>query len=787
MTHAHADRLYRLLPAVYRTRDAEQGEPLRALLRIVEDEMRAVHEDVEGLYADWFVETCSDALLPYLGDLVGMRGLGGDGPGGLPSQRALVANAIAWRRRKGTTTMLEELARSVTGWGARAQPSFEVLAWNQHLDHVRHEWSPPPDTDWAYRPADAWAPVDNARKDRMRGANSGSGVGTVDLRHRDQADRVGGAFDDAGHTVDVRRIRQSEGWHNLRSVAIHLWRLQAYPLKRVEAARSGKAANGWHFDPLGAPMPLFHFPETEDDMAGRVRERHVAAPLRPVALGLDLLAHSQVAHDGSDEDARDNSVHYGPLRNLAVYVNGSAKPVPPSQVLARDLSQWGPVPAGFVAIDARLGRLAFGTPLPNGVHVTYCHGFSADVGGGSYDVAPPEERAHILVARDPTVKPKPPAPDQPAPPVLDSLATALTDAVKRTGRVIVEILDSGTYHEPLNVDVPAGTHLVVRAAPRQRPLLRPKPGGADTPWIVKGLATPAGQTAPTFELRGCVVAGAGLRAEGTLASLRLAHCTLVPGLDRTEHAQTRLPVSGATPSLTSKAAGPLRIELERCITGPLHLPSRLHELFVRECILDAPEVLSAPVTPAMRQADEALPTVKLDAPRVSIGPPKDAVAPHATSTDHLFGPAATIERSTVLGAVTVQELCMGSESIFLRPVRVQRRQSGCVRFSWLPESSETPRRHRCQPHLALEKKMPAKEADAIRMRLRPAFSSLQYGDPAYAQLGLLCAPEVREGAEDGSEMGVFCHLKQPQREKSLRVRLDEFLPFGLEAGLIYMS
>ena len=36
-------------------------------------------------------------------------------------------------------------------------------------------------------------------------------------------------------------------------------------------------------------------------------------------------------------------------------------------------------------------------------------------------------------------------------------------------------------------------------------------------------------------------------------------------------------------------------------------------------------------------------------------------------------------------------------------------------------------------------------------------------------------------------MGVYCQLKQPQRESNLRIRLDEYLPFSLEAGLIYVT
>jgi hypothetical protein len=151
------------------------------------------------------------------------------------------------------------------------------------------------------------------------------------------------------------------------------------------------------------------------------------------------------------------------------------------------------------------------------------------------------------------------------------------------------------------------------------------------------------------------------------------------------------------------------------------------------------------------------------------------------------GPPTTLERTTVLGIVHVKELTLATEVIFTEPVVAERRQAGCVRFSHVPEGSQTPRRYRCQPDLALEGvTCPSKQA-RIRARLRPSFTSVHYGHPAYAQLSLTCAEEIRTGAEDGSEMGAFSHLKQPQRETNLRIRLEEYLPFGLEAGLIYVT
>jgi hypothetical protein len=76
---------------------------------------------------------------------------------------------------------------------------------------------------------------------------------------------------------------------------------------------------------------------------------------------------------------------------------------------------------------------------------------------------------------------------------------------------------------------------------------------------------------------------------------------------------------------------------------------------------------------------------------------------------------------------------------------------------------------------------------AILARLRPDYTSFHFGDPGYAQLSPYCAEEIRTGAADGAEMGVFNMLKQPQRETNLRIRLREYLPFGLEPGLIYVT
>ena len=124
-----------------------------------------------------------------------------------------------------------------------------------------------------------------------------------------------------------------------------------------------------------------------------------------------------------------------------------------------------------------------------------------------------------------------------------------------------------------------------------------------------------------------------------------------------------------------------------------------------------------------------------------------------------------------------------------------------MRFSFVPFGSRTPRRHRCQPDLAIRARldealaadpgMSAADQDALRAavvaRMLPSFTASAYGRPAYLQLRMSTPAEIRMGAADGAEMGAYCLLKQPQRASNLRTRLDEYLPFGLESGQIYIT
>lgn len=50
---------------------------------------------------------------------------------------------------------------------------------------------------------------------------------------------------------------------------------------------------------------------------------------------------------------------------------------------------------------------------------------------------------------------------------------------------------------------------------------------------------------------------------------------------------------------------------------------------------------------------------------------------------------------------------------------------------------------------------------------------------------LVGAAEILEGAEDGSEMGALGILKGSLRIPDLETALDEYLKFGMDAGIFY--
>ena len=711
------DELYHLLPAVYRLRDAEREGVLRALLAVLAQEAAVVDEDIARLYDNWFIETCDPWVVAYIGDLLGVRGLYPVGPG-TASQRAYVANTLGYRRRKGTVGVLEQLAFDVTGWRAKAVEFFQLLGTTQYLKHLRP-----------------------------------SNVRTPDLRDTNALELLGGPFERAARTAEVRRLPPGRGRYNIPNVGLYLWRLQSYPIARGTARQVGAAADGrYTFGPLGHDAPLFNLPRTESGITDLAQEIDVPAPLRRRGL-----RESPEPYFAAGRAA------------LQVFVRAAPDPasfteVPSGSISIADLSLWQRPPAPppgelAVAVDPELGRMTFpaGTTRDR-VEVSYAYGFSADIGGGPYartrNVDPDfVERIDWQAGVGQAVTPVP-----------GTVFRTLGEAVKEwngqpKGTVgVIAILDSRTYEEDLTgadhrIELKEGSELLIVAADW------PEVDVSGTPTRVTGQFAPQGrrphllgkvdvvgtaggtsEVPGRLTLDGLLVEGPLTVLEGNLGGLRLTDCTLVPD------------TGGLTASSTGSAAkrnAALEVELERSISGQLSLPQAVPELRIADSAVDAAGSATA-----------------IDAP----------------------GAAVRVETSTILGATAVRTLEAGN-SIFTGAVAASRRQVGCVRFCFVPSVPETstPRRFRCQPDLALKGVEDAGEQANVRARVVPAFTSLAYGSPGYVQLGRACPAEIRTGAEDGSEMGAFSSLRQPQREANLRTALDEYLRFSLEAGVFYVT
>ncbi len=128
--------MYGLLPAYYRILDAEQGEPLKAFIDILAREGGLVEDNISQLYENWFIETCEEWVVPYIGDLLGVKNIHEIADVAF-TRRAYVANTLAYRRRKGTAAVIEQLALDVTGWRSKEVEFFQNLATTQNLNHIR--------------------------------------------------------------------------------------------------------------------------------------------------------------------------------------------------------------------------------------------------------------------------------------------------------------------------------------------------------------------------------------------------------------------------------------------------------------------------------------------------------------------------------------------------------------------------------------------------------------------------------------------------------------------------
>ncbi len=699
--------------------------PLHSLLLVIQEQLAVLAEDLDQLYDDHFIETCAQWVIPYIGDLIGYQSVKGIAPA-IDNPRSEVAGTISLRRRKGTVLVMEQLARDVTGWGAHAVEFFQILGDTQYMNHLRlfNHYAP-------------------------------------DVRCWKRGLYISTGFDCTAHKVDVRRIASRRGRYNIQNIGIFLWSLNAYSSTRDQAAISAPTPQSLRFSSLGMDIPLFHraLPQGE----------RIVDPAQPFNVA-DRLKRRVLC---DDLQKGVGAVYYGENKSLALYVD--EKLLNPYEIEVANLSgvdgSWANIPAAGspfrAVVDPELGRIALppaaaGQPLPR-VKVFYHYGFNADMGGGEYD------RTGTFIVEDLAFVF--PFPDTAGVPRYTTLQGAVNFAISQlaaNGQAAVEITDSRTYPETgllaLTVDLPAGTSLELRAAEGARPTL-----------LLDGEISVTGAASSSFYLNGLLIAGSAamapanpapaalLHAPATrpsgsanaLEKLSISHCTLVPGWSVDTHGA---PSFGTQPTLIAEPAG-LEVIAARSILGAIRA-GEFVTTNASDSIIDA----TGPTNVAYAALDG-----------ISGGGPLT------------LGSASTPDKSglgcTVVGKVHATLLALVSNSIFwaglvkgdtwVTGLIADRKQEGCVGFSFLPAGAKTPRRFEC-----VEQGIASPQ---------PIFFAFRYGRPGYMKLLTSTPDVVRRGADDGGEMGAFHFVLAPLRETDLRVRMQEYMPVGLEFGIIYQN
>jgi len=721
------DRLYQLLPVIYRQRDEQYGLPLRDLLRVIAEQVDVVEEDILQLYENWFIETCQDWVVPYIGDLIGYQPVHEAGEPGATAEerrrnrilipRQEVANTIQSRRRRGTLAILEEISRATAGWPARAVEFFRLLAFTQSLNHLR----------------------------------PGRG-GWVDLRDADALDLIDSPFDRLGHTVDVRSVAstRTQARYNLPSVGLFVWRLKEYPVTRGQCAclEEDGLPFAFTFSFLGNDAPRFARLSPETDPAHIADETNLPVPIRRLAF------------------ERDKERFYGDGKSIQIWIGVVSadnrvvlEPVPPDRIIPADLSDWERYrpPQGHLGVDPVLGRIIFHpADSPAGVWASYYYGFSADIGGGEYsrphreEFSEPAELFYVGEGEE-----------------FGSIEEALEKwSQNRPRNAIIEIRDNGVYSDPLYIVLERGQSLQIRAANHRRPIIYLHEIQKNRPeWL--GINS---ETGGCLTLEGLMITGRNVRVTGKVEQVKIRHCTLVPGWGIKHDCEPQRPSRDSIELYKTNC----RLSVEQSIIGSIQVYKD--------------EVRSDPLT--IKISDSILDATSDDLE--AIGAPN---WPRAHAILHLA-------RSTVIGLVQAHAIALAEDCIFTGKISVTRRQFGCLRFCYVPPGSRTPNRYQCQPDMVEEAAeqytndaLTPAELTAIRailraaerLRVEPQFESKRYGRPDYCQLSTHCAKEIKRGASDESEMGAFHDLFQPQREANLRARLDEFMPAGMEAGIIFAS
>ena len=817
--------LFERLPEIYRIKDAEQAPPdqLRSYLAVVEEAFGAIHENIDALYHDLFIEHCDEWVIPYIGDLMGTTALKGEAW----TLRADVADTIPLRRRKGTLGAIELLTFNLTEWGVHCVELLENMVWNQHLNHQRpDDGGRPPYRDG--RPGSANPAM--TRQTVIRG-------GTVTLRDPAMLALLNTPFDPFAHVADIQPPAGGGIRYNLPNVAIFLWRLAAYRIRVSRPVPKGVKVIG----PLRAvrfsinPVDRPYLANNEKDREPvRLFNTNLVALDDATRTGLDALNRNtrvpsislidEVPGPIPVERLTAGAAAGVPEKYFSVETYGAGSPdlvgldlsdvglqlhlpegvfpgelFPPApgqpatwKVRGANLCDWEnglqpPLADREIAIDPVIGRLVVGVKtqgranaLVADLRVTYTYGAVGPVGAHPISRGPLPKELTIPAANVRQVDARKDA---------KGLLKALKDIHQPGEPIVIEIHDSLTHvldlTDPLltnekmteggSLSLVLNRPLVIRAADDQRPIielaqpLRFRPLNVVSP-------TNNAQEQHDFD---AVMETLLVRLEG----LYLTRGAAFP------------PNPGAHDEPLVARAAVNSLELINCTLDPVGYRSihgdrqaamvsmRLDESYgftkakERAAFNQIPEIvvqrsITGPLLIDTVYSLDLADSIVDARQGVDDGADKFAVSSATGDPAKSWGPPTHVAGVTIFGRMRVDRVG-GDGGIWVHALEAHDNQKGCVKFSYFSgeAADRLPQNHGC--------------VKGTNAPLR--FRSEIFGEPAYGQLAQSADERIRERGPHDDAMGAFGFLREAHKWRNLQIRFREFMPVGVRPLLIAVT
>lgn len=371
-----------------------------------------------------------------------------------------------------------------------------------------------------------------------------------------------------------------------------------------------------------------------------------------------------------------------------------------------------------LSIDPERGRFHFLGAVPGEIAVGYSFGFLSEIGAGGFSYGT------LTTLSDQPLKLSPVSDDSDLAAAVNSITSAVT----------IEIGNSLTYAVPAPLNVPTGATVLLRGADEERPVLRTRNGAT---WSFNGNAeSNASGGSTVLVLQGIHFQGADLVLTGSFDSVYLRMMTLDPGTTGPSGTGLATAIDGLplSPTTLFIEGSVTNLILERCITGPIRTrgAGAIEQLTATECIIQA--------------------------------------IPCANLALSFTEGTVSLSRCTVMGPTQTHQFAL-SESILDSVAQVENPQAGCVRFSAYVNGSNL--------HAPYRSVSVAANASLFRSR--------HYGCPEYARLrsdvdnsnlSAAAGESILSGAQNGSEMGVYCGEQVTLLKRGLAIKFEEFMPAG---------